>query len=146
MPFSIRFKRKATTVFLFCDPAEKFESIKLRVRYLHGPPFLTPHRAWPSSVMHLSPLRARLPRHRDARAPTATYPPPPSTPLFVYWRPSCACAQLCPLFGAATPAELRLVADDKATVFANEAMVQDFPLNDESICYVTFGAEEAPGE
>ena len=38
------------------------------------------------------------------------------------------------------------MADDKATVFANEAMVQDFPLNDESICYVTFGAEEAPGE
>jgi hypothetical protein len=95
--------------------------------------------------MHLSPLRARLPNHRDARAPTVTYPPPPSTPLFLSGAPSCA-AQLCPLFGAATPAELRLVADDKATVFANEAMVQDFPLNDESICYVTFGAEEAPGE
>ena len=41
---------------------------------------------------------------------------------------------------------LRLVADDKATVFGNEAMVSDFPLTDESLCYVTFGPEEAPGE
>jgi hypothetical protein len=32
MPLSIRFKRKHTTVFLFCDPAEKFEAIKARVR------------------------------------------------------------------------------------------------------------------
>lgn len=55
-------------------------------------------------------------------------------------------SQLCPLFGVASPAELRLVADDKATVFGNEAMVSDFPLTDESLCYVTFGPEEAPGE
>ena len=46
----------------------------------------------------------------------------------------------------APPSELRLVAEDKTTVFGSEAMISDFPLTDESLCYVTFGPEEAPGE
>ena len=50
------------------------------------------------------------------------------------------------MFGVASPAELRLVAEDKTTVFGSEAMISDFPLTDESLCYVTFGPEEAPGE
>jgi len=66
-------------------------------------------------------------------------PPPP--PL-----PNCPCPQLFAHIGAKDAAELRLVSTDlpAATVFADEAMVSDFPLDDESVIYACVGGEEPP--
>lgn len=79
--------------------------------------------------------------------------PPPPLPL-----PGTACARLTPtlptplplqLFahvGAKDASELRLVSADLPahTVFADEAMVSDFPLTDESVIYACVGGEEPP--
>ena len=48
--------------------------------------------------------------------------------------------------GAKDAGELRLVSADLPShpVFADEAMVSDFPLTDESVIYACVGGEEPP--
>lgn len=77
-PVSLRFKRKLTTVFLFCEATDTFSKIKLR---------------------------------------------------------------LADLVGAKSAEDIALYSADKATTYADEAMVSDFALTDESIVYVGLGGE-----
>ena len=46
--------------------------------------------------------------------------------------------------GAKDPSELRLVSAESAATFADEAMVSDFPITDESVIYACVGGEEPP--
>ena len=119
-PIALRFKRKGTCVFLFCEPAEKFIAIKARVRFSGR---------FASGSLFIGCCAARSGPHLTHALPLSRLLP-----------------QLSPLLGVAQPSELRLLADDKSTELANEAMVSDFPLNDESVCFVTLGKEEAPSE
>ncbi len=57
--------------------------------------------------------------------------PPYTTQLFMH-------------VGAKDPSELRLVSAESAATFADEAMVSDFPITDESVIYACVGGEEPP--
>ena len=47
--------------------------------------------------------------------------------------------------GAKDAGDVRLVSSDAAaTVYSDEAMVSDFPLNDESIVFACVGGEDPP--
>jgi hypothetical protein len=46
--------------------------------------------------------------------------------------------------GAKDASELRLASTELSTVFADEAMVSDFAITDESVIHAVVGSEEVP--
>lgn len=138
-PVSLRFKRKATTVFLFCEPTDTFAKIKGRVsrRPVRGGGAMSRVSAVSQQLglCGVGWAACAVSTRADRRALTSALGSHPAL--------TAPALQLAEHVGARDAADVRLVAADRSRDYEDAAMVSDFAgaLGDDAVVLVAVGGE-----